>query len=101
MQDYADVWNYDTEFSVIHMTKGSKLALVSSDVPSTVKALTLNSGSVNIESKDNSNIIVIGGNYKFNSGNTIDRYSYMHSINSGTQTISTESICHIIYVEPK
>jgi hypothetical protein len=99
-EDYKDVWIYDTEYT-LDLTNSSKLVAFTPEEPINVKVLKLENNTVTVNTNDNSTVLVCGSPHSFNGGNTIPMQVMVYKTNLGSQTVSTEGLCHVIYIEPK
>jgi len=100
LEDYKDIWVYNTQVN-IDLSNGGKLLSLVPDQSSTIKAMTLTDNSVTINTVNNSTIIVCGKGHSFNGGNVSQMPLMSYKTNSGSQIISTNDRCHIVYMEPK
>lgn len=107
LQDYKDVWVYDTSYDYVKIDHNGKFIVIEPQAPSICKVLKLENSSFTIETTSNSSILIVGENSSnlqncvagLKSANT-SAYHY-NCEGPGTQVISTNSTCHIIYIEPK
>lgn len=100
-QNYVDMWTYNTptQIAVTPSTQFVQIVANNASIGNSIVTTIDNSG-VDIETKPNSTIIVIGSSFSVDDkGFTEEKIRTFHYSNVQTVNVRTQDICKVIFVE--